>query len=112
MDPIRGPFSRIMDTPNFGLGETSGSKQGVKFCWANIPTDLNDGSAVTPYSRLKIGICNGCKKTIRIKSELACGIKSTILRSLEWRGSQVVRHGSAKAAFVGSIPTLASSPFC
>ena len=24
------------------------------------------------------------------------------------RGSQVVRHGSAKAAFVGSIPTLAS----
>ena len=25
------------------------------------------------------------------------------------RGSQVVRHGSAKAAFVGSIPTLASS---
>ena len=25
-----------------------------------------------------------------------------------WRGSQVVRHGSAKAAFVGSIPTLAS----
>jgi hypothetical protein len=28
------------------------------------------------------------------------------------RGSQVVRHGSAKAAFVGSIPTLASSPFC
>ena len=28
-----------------------------------------------------------------------------------WRGSQVVRHGSAKAAFVGSIPTLASSLF-
>jgi hypothetical protein len=26
-----------------------------------------------------------------------------------WRGSQVVRHGSAKAAFVGSIPTLASN---
>ena len=25
------------------------------------------------------------------------------------RGSQVVRHGSAKAAFVGSIPTLASN---
>ena len=24
------------------------------------------------------------------------------------RGSQVVRHGSAKAVFVGSIPTLAS----
>ena len=29
---------------------------------------------------------------------------------LGWRGSQVVRHGSAKAAFVGSIPTLASKP--
>src|SRR5204862_3194472 len=28
------------------------------------------------------------------------------------RGSQVVRHGSAKAAFVGSIPTLASIPNC
>jgi hypothetical protein len=28
---------------------------------------------------------------------------------LRWRGSQVVRHGSAKAAFVGSIPTLASN---
>jgi hypothetical protein len=28
---------------------------------------------------------------------------------LRRRGSQVVRHGSAKAAFVGSIPTLASS---
>jgi hypothetical protein len=30
--------------------------------------------------------------------------------SSQWtrRGSQVVRHGSAKAAFVGSIPTLAS----
>ena len=26
-----------------------------------------------------------------------------------WRGSQVVRHGSAKAVFVGSIPTLASN---
>ncbi len=26
-----------------------------------------------------------------------------------WRGSQVVRHGSAKAAFVGSIPTSASN---
>ena len=29
--------------------------------------------------------------------------------SLRRRGSQVVRHGSAKAAFVGSIPTLASN---
>ena len=27
------------------------------------------------------------------------------------RGSQVVRHGSAKAVFVGSIPTLASKFF-
>ena len=27
------------------------------------------------------------------------------------RGSQVVRHGSAKAVFVGSIPTLASKNF-
>jgi len=27
------------------------------------------------------------------------------------RGSQVVRHGSAKAVFVGSIPTLASKIF-
>jgi len=27
------------------------------------------------------------------------------------RGSQVVRHGSAKAVFVGSIPTLASNFF-
>ena len=27
------------------------------------------------------------------------------------RGSQVVRHGSAKAVFVGSIPTLASFSF-
>jgi hypothetical protein len=26
------------------------------------------------------------------------------------RGSQVVRQGSAKASFVGSIPTLASKP--
>jgi hypothetical protein len=30
------------------------------------------------------------------------------LCTLSRRGSQVVRHGSAKAAFVGSIPTLAS----
>jgi hypothetical protein len=30
------------------------------------------------------------------------------LYSLSRRDSQVVRHGSAKAAFVGSIPTLAS----
>jgi hypothetical protein len=30
---------------------------------------------------------------------------------LSRRGSQVVRHGSAKAVFVGSIPTLASFSF-
>jgi hypothetical protein len=35
----------------------------------------------------------------------------TLTFSLRRRGSQVVRHGSAKAAFVGSIPTLASSLF-
>jgi hypothetical protein len=29
-----------------------------------------------------------------------------------WRGSQVVRQGSAKASSVGSIPTLASSSNC
>jgi hypothetical protein len=33
----------------------------------------------------------------------------TLTFSLRRRGSQVVRHGSAKAAFVGSIPTLASN---
>jgi hypothetical protein len=32
-----------------------------------------------------------------------------MLRAPQRRGSQVVRHGSAKAAFVGSIPTLASN---
>ena len=31
------------------------------------------------------------------------------LEASSWRGSQVVRHGSAKAVFVGSIPTLASN---
>ncbi len=31
------------------------------------------------------------------------------LAAPSWRGSQVVRHGSAKAVFVGSIPTLASN---
>jgi hypothetical protein len=34
-----------------------------------------------------------------------------MLRAPQRRGSQVVRHGSAKAAFVGSIPTLASNYF-
>jgi hypothetical protein len=36
------------------------------------------------------------------KSELICAAG-------KWRGSQVVRQGSAKASFVGSIPTLASN---
>ena len=31
------------------------------------------------------------------------------LRRVRWRGSQVVRRGSAKALCVGSIPTLASN---
>jgi hypothetical protein len=32
-----------------------------------------------------------------------------LMGSKRRRGRQVVRHGSAKAAFVGSIPTLASN---
>jgi hypothetical protein len=35
--------------------------------------------------------------------------KKTRLWVLWWRGSQVVRQGSAKASSVGSIPTLASN---
>jgi hypothetical protein len=34
--------------------------------------------------------------------------KEITLCGLRRRGSQVVRQGSAKASFVGSIPTLAS----
>ncbi len=52
------------------------------------------------------------KKCLRGEDESACRL---IFRSLYWpgfsgrRGSQVVRQGSAKAPFVGSIPTLASN---
>ena len=37
--------------------------------------------------------------------------RDVVCKRLLWRGSQVVRHGSAKAVFVGSIPTLASFSF-
>ena len=45
------------------------------------------------------------------KELLAEAREQTSVWAVRWRGSQVVRHGSAKAAFVGSIPTLASTQF-
>jgi hypothetical protein len=48
---------------------------------------------------------------LREKLHLASSVKENYLGFSQWRGSQVVRQGSAKASFVGSIPTLASSLF-
>ncbi len=42
------------------------------------------------------------------KDSVVIPTRCSMSKSLLWRGSQVVRHGSAKAVFVGSIPTLAS----
>ena len=39
----------------------------------------------------------------------ACATLIYLPQHLRWRGSQVVRQGSAKALCVGSIPTLASN---
>ena len=41
----------------------------------------------------------------------ACATLIYLPQHLRWRGSQVVRQGSAKALCVGSIPTLASTQF-
>ncbi len=46
---------------------------------------------------------------IRVRKMKGDSVKR--LEASSWRGSQVVRHGSAKAVFVGSIPTLASNVF-
>ena len=35
-------------------------------------------------------------------------LKDWLGKPIQWRGSQVVRQGSAKALFAGSIPALAS----
>ena len=45
------------------------------------------------------------------KDSVVIPTRCSMSKSLLWRGSQVVRHGSAKAVFVGSIPTLASTFF-
>ena len=39
-------------------------------------------------------------------------LKDWLGKPIRWRGSQVVRQGSAKALFAGSIPALASKPNC
>ena len=48
--------------------------------------------------------------TSAAKIELASANNQISLNLRRRRGSQVVRQGSAKASFVGSIPTLASKP--
>jgi hypothetical protein len=85
----------------------------VRLRWVSIALELRGHQSRINYSqRISITAAESENETVvETNMSLPSGTEKLELNDGR-RGSQVVRHGSAKAAFVGSIPTLASNSNC